>query len=331
LSALFFILKIKTLLFDEVFIHKIKIELIQFYMQKLKTIFPDYIGSSLKKLDKRKLQEIRLRAGKPVVVLYSAKKYFLSDDGLTLDKKKAFYIDEKQIENTLMSACHHSLHSFSRQLSQGYLSPFDGVRIGVCGHAVYNKNEIVSFKDIYSLNIRIPHQVEICTKELIEILLHPLSNILVMAPPGRGKTTFLRDLILQSSFLENPPNILLADERGEIAGCVEGKNSFDIGCFCDVITYADKIFAFSSGIRTMTPDVVVCDEICERDVVKIKEIAESGVKIFCSMHGKEIENIKSKDNFKIFSGIFDRYVFLSDKTIGKVEFVFDEKLECIYK
>ena len=299
---------------------------IYFTMQKLKRILPISTFEAITKLDFERLQEIRLRTDKPVSVLYGGKKYFLCSQGLTLERKKALTSDKVQVENALLAACEHSMHSYAEQMSKGFLAPFDGVRIGVCGTAVKNNGEITAFKDVVALNIRLPHRCKNCSEKFCSSSFFPHSNVLVISSPGRGKTTFLRDMIFQTSLFPKGLNILVADERNEIAGMSDGKSQFDLGERADVITFADKGFAFSCGVRTMTPDIVACDEIDEKDLISLFEISSTGVNIYATMHGKNLEDLKSKISFEKIKKIFDCFVFLSDDKLGEIAAVYDKNL-----
>ena len=290
-------------------------------MQRLFFILPEQVSCVIKKLNLKNLQEIRLRAEKPVAVLYDFKTYFLSNDGLTQNETRSIIVSQNQVENAFLVACQHSVHSFSQQISNGFIMPCGGLRIGICGCAVYQNEKIISLKDISSLNIRLPHQVKNCSKNFCNFLLNPVKNILIISPPGMGKTTFLRDLIFQTSFLEKKQNVLVADERNELSGCIDGVAQYDLGNFADVITMAKKDFSFKNGIRTMMPDILACDEICNDDFDWLYDISKNGTSLFCTMHGKNVDDIKTNSSFLKISHIFSRYVFLCDGV---------EKRVCVY-
>lgn len=281
-------------------------------MQRLFFLLPQQVSCAIKKLNLKNLQEIRLRAEKPVAVLYDFKTYFLADDGLTQNETKSITVSQNQVENAFLTACQHSVHSFSQQISNGFIMPCGGLRIGICGCAVYQNEKIVSIKDISSLNVRLPHQIKNCSKNYCQFLLNPINNVLIISPPGMGKTTFLRDLIFQTSFLNKKPNVLVADERNEISGCIDGIAQYDLGNFADVITMAKKDFAFKNGIRTMMPDILACDEICNEDFDWLYDISKNGTRLFCTMHGKNLDDIKTNSYFLKIANVFNRYVFLCD-------------------
>ena len=195
-------------------------------MQEFFCLLTEKTKQGIENLNLNHLQEIRLRVGKPVCVLYCFENYFLTPKGLSKISKDAIVPTQNEVENTLLKACQHSLHTFSHQLSKGFLIPFGGLRIGVCGCVVVQDEKVVSIKEISSLNIRLPHEIKDCSKEYCRYLLNPVKNILIISPPGGGKTTFLRDLIYQTSLCEKALNVLVADERNEIAGCIDGIAQF---------------------------------------------------------------------------------------------------------
>lgn len=288
-------------------------------------ILPRNIANAIGNLTENGLQELRLKAEKPVVAAYFGKKYYLSQNGITTERQKALTTSAEEVGDLLLNACQHSLHSFEEQLAKGFISPFDGIRIGVCGSAVTQNGKVISFKNVSSLNVRFHHEVKNCSKSACDFLLRPLKNVLVISEPGGGKTTFLRDLIFQTSLSDEPPNVLLADERNEVAACADGKPQYDLGDFCDVISMADKAFAMQCGIRTMAPQILAGDEIIFEELPSLKKIASAGVKLFCTMHGKADEFF-SKISFDEFASVFERFVFLSAKnTPGELVGVFDER------
>jgi stage III sporulation protein AA len=267
--------------------------------------------------DKEKLYEIRIREGFGVKVVYDFNKYFLSENGLTDYSNNSIKITSEQLKKIIEILTDKSYYAFNDKIKQGYLVSEDGVRIGISGECVFDK-EIVTIKNVTSLNVRIPHDIKGCCNFCYPYIVNDEKtyNTLVVSPPFCGKTTILKDISKRLNF-ETNFNILLIDERGEFSN-VKGEN-------IDSIKFSDKFYAFSCALRSLSPEIVITDELCaKKDWELAKTVINSGVKIIASCHAENIEQLKNKDFY--ISGIFDRIIFLhSDKKfVGKVKNVYGE-------
>ena len=210
-----------------------------------------------------------------------------------------------------------------------------GIRVGICGTVVMDETRVQTIKDFQSVNIRIPHTIRNCSVPAYDFLVdETVKNTLIISAPGCGKTTFLRDLIFQLYQRNLSKNILVADERNEICSVVKGEISQYLGGFCDVYTNCSKKFAFKNGIRSMSPDIIITDEIdLENDLDCLMEAMNCGVNVVATIHAKDIKQLKNKLGFDniIDKKIFTRYVVLNnDEGPGTLSYIYDEKLNCIY-
>ena len=248
------------------------------------------------------LYEIRLRKGFQVMVNVSGKIFYLSENGLTVFESSAFICSKEDIDEIVRSVTEYSTYAFNDKIRCGYLTTSNGVRIGIAGECVFNKGEIVTIKNITSLNVRISREVEGCANRIFNQIYTcgTVFNSLLISPPFYGKTTVLKDLIRKIDAI-NIGSILIIDERGEFSE-IKGKN-------IDTIKYSDKLYAFEYGIRVMSPKIVVTDELSSRnDWICVKKAISSGVKIIASCHGKDVGDLRLKENF--FEDVFDRYFIL---------------------
>ena len=111
-------------------------------------------------------------------------------------------------------------------------------------------------------------------------------------------------------------NVGIVDERGEIAAMYRGVPQNDIGIRTDVIDNVSKALGLSMLIRSMTPKVIVADEIGnEKEIESIMYAICSGIKGIFTAHGASIEDIKLNPtiNKLIENNCFERIIFLSDK------------------
>lgn len=305
-------------------------------MEVLKQILSEFIFQIIKKLDFSKLYEIRMRNSQPITINYNNNYYYISEKGLTNNKEEAVVSSENDIKQVILNATNSSIYAVNDQLKQGFVSCLGGVRIGVVGQVVDENGQIITVKDYSSINIRIPHEVKGCSLNVLPYLFDKKEflNTLVVSQPGAGKTTFLRDVCFQLSNHNMPFNILLLDERNEIASCYNGKSLLDVGNFTDVISGGNKLFGFTNGIRSMSPDIICTDELGNKlDYDAVEYANTCGVKLIASVHSSSVFELKHKQNFKdiINDRIFKRYVFLSNNNgKGTIDNVFDENFRVIY-
>ena len=147
----------------------------------------------------------------------------------------------------------------------------------------------------------------------------------------RPSNPFLRDLIRKlSNGIEqinyHGINIGVVDERGEIAAMYRGVPQNDIGIRTDVLDNVTKALGMTMLIRSMSPKVIVADEIGNKDEVEpIMQAVCSGIKGIFTAHGASIEDIKINPTIRelIDNGMFERIIFLSDKKEkGEIEKVY---------
>ncbi|MCL2822115.1 MAG: Flp pilus assembly complex ATPase component TadA [Firmicutes bacterium] len=235
--------------------------------------------------------------------------------------------NQAQIAQIVLRAAEFSIYAYNNQISSGYITIAGGIRIGIAGEIVYDKDKIKTQKNISSLVIRIPHQIKGCANRVFSRINHAKNkNTLVISPPGAGKTTLLRDLARQVA--DAGHNTLLVDERSELAACVGGVAQLDIGECADIISGAKKDYAFSFGIRSLRPSFIFTDELGGRDDIDaIVQAACSGVSVIASVHADGIEGLKARSEFdKLFlNKIFGTYIVLSlRRGAGTYEKILDE-------
>lgn len=299
-------------------------------------ILPQTIYQALtQKVNYSQLNEVRLRVGKPIVVALGGENYFLSESGITNNVKAAIVCTKQDIENIVFRASECSIYAVNEQIKQGFLTIDGGIRIGIAGTAVCENEKVKTIKNFSSLVIRIPHKIKNCSLCAFNYVLEDgnFHNTLIVSPPGCGKTTFLRDFLNQLSERNICLNILTLDERGEIAGSVNGESKLLDSNFCDVFSYITKSEGFLMGIRALSPSVVVCDEIGAKEDYKAIEFAcNSGVGVIATAHASSIFELKQKPNFEeiLRKQLFERYVVLSSRLgPGTFEGIYDKNFSVI--
>lgn len=256
----------------------------------------------------KQLYEVRIRQDNPTTVKGS------NGDGLK-EVEIDFRMTKKQIEEVVFALSNYSIYTVEQSLKQGFITSSSGERVGVCGDAVVEKGEIVTFKNFTSLCIRFPNQVVGCSKPFTDNV-DDVKTCLVISPPFHGKTTFIRDLgrVYSDKFNKN---VLYVDERDEL--WANGK--FYLGKRADVIRNATKSFAFNFGVRSYNPDVIICDELMtEEDCKGVSFALLSGVKVVASAHSNSLENLLKKQELsRILKNItFENVILIEDFKIKKI-------------
>ena len=259
--------------------------------------FPNMIYCLLKKeFDKedviKKLEEIRLHSNRPIIL-----KFRNSDIVIN------YIVNKCEILQILEKICNNSIYAYKNQICNGFITVKGGHRVGITGTAVVENNNVINIKNINSLNFRIAREIKGCSNKILSEIIDKknstIYNTLIVSPPGKGKTTILRDTIRRISDgieeLDFKGKMCgVVDERGEIAAIYQGIPQNDIGIRTDVIENISKSKGIKMLLRSMAPEIIACDEIgSKEDIEAIEDAFLSGVKGIFTMHGRTIEEIKN--------------------------------------
>ncbi len=259
------------------------------------SFLPDEVRVAVSHLNYMRLSEIRLRRGQPVMVEYDGKYSFLGRVGIVANSNDSIKVSD--ITPVLNAATGGCVYSYTEQMKSGFITVEHGVRIGIAGEYVTEKGVVNTIKNVTSLNIRIPHDIKGCADYLFKTVFSgELKSTLIFSKPGLGKTTILRDIARK---LSRTKNVLIFDERGEIAALDGYGDGFDLGTV-DVVRCYSKLGAISSAIRAMKPDVIITDELYgEEDLKAVRYAADCSITVIASSHVSDAEKLK-KTPFEYF-------------------------------
>ncbi len=284
-------------------------EILRYFPTNIYQILYKIFSDDEKILDE--VREIRLKAERPIVIK-------LRDSDFILEYK----VLQSEILNIVEKLCENSIYAYKNQICEGFITVQGGHRVGITGTCVIENGKIINVKYISSLNFRVAREVIGCSNKILSNILDienkTVFNTIIVSPPAKGKTTMLRDIVRQVSNGIKEINFVgktigLVDERGEIAACYRGVPQNDVGVRTDVIENVSKDVGMKMLIRSMSPDVIACDEIGNNDDIEaIKYAFFSGVKGIFTAHGKNMNDLRS--NVKI-------YDLIENKQIEKIIFL----------
>lgn len=262
--------------------------------------------------------EIRLRMGKPLGIISSSRVLFVEEDGgvFPMPRESAYVISKSDMQECFVSICGWAVHSHQRELTDGYISVKGGHRAGVAATAVMENGRLTAVRDITSINLRIAREIFGAADLLVQgYLTDRLRGLLLIGAPASGKTTLLRDLARQLSSGKNGRyvKICVVDESGEIGACSGGMVQNDLGVCCDLLSGYPKSKGLEIAVRYLSPQLIVCDEICtEAEVDAIAMAANSGVTVVTSIHAASFEEFYRKPQAKrlLQTGAFEHLVLL---------------------
>lgn len=281
------------------------------------------------------LEEIRLRANKPIMILNCSGDWFVNSNGnLSRSMEGSCVARQEEILKTLELMSQNSIYAYQDDIKNGFITLKGGHRVGIAGKVVLEGEGIKNIKDVSGLNIRLSKEVHGCSSKVIKHILKKGSvcNTLIISPPQCGKTTLLRDIarVLSNGVEEydfKGIKVGIVDERSEIAACYKGIPQNDVGVRTDVLDACPKRIGMSIMLRSMSPNLIITDEIGdEGDKNAVMKVVNAGVKIITTAHGYNISELKSRQEVisLIREKIFEKYVVLSSRHgPGTVEEIID--------
>lgn len=279
-------------------------------MEQVLKMLPNRITEQLEQLPPFQLsetEEIRIRINRPIEITVKGKPHFLP---YIVKPDDAFHL--------LNKISHFSIYTLEEELRRGYVTISGGHRIGLAGKVILENGTVKALRDISSFNIRIAREkIGIADQLTPYIYEDDWLHTMIIGPPQTGKTTLLRDFArIISGDTQNfsPSKVGIVDERSEIAGSVNGVPQLSFGPRIDVLDACPKAEGMMMMIRSMSPDVLVVDEIGRKeDCEAIMEAIHAGIKLFMTTHGNSLEEVKNRPILKplIEMGIFQRYIELS--------------------
>ncbi len=256
--------------------------------------------------------ELRFRVGKGCTLTCGSGNFPVDGINVTPD----------EMEQILSKICRGAVYQFETQMENGYIPLPGGHRVGICGTYTKNENGAIRLRDLSSVNFRICRDIKGVADTLFPKLLcdNKFCSTLIVSEPCGGKTTLLTDLVRTLS--KNGYRSAVVDERGEIASVFQGVPQKDLGALADVLDGYPKPYGMMIALRTLAPQVLVCDEIgTAEETEKMLEAMNAGVPFLATAHAKDEEELFNRPQIKrlIDVGAISKVVLLKGaKSPGKI-------------
>lgn len=269
---------------------------------------------------KKNIQEIRLRAGRPLMFTAMGENCFLLENGDITGEYipgRCVAVSFEDVSETFKNLCNNSVYSHRQEIKKGYITINGGHRAGITGTAVWENDSVSNVKNISGINIRVASSHRGCSENLKNLI--DSGGILICGEPCSGKTTMLRDLAYQLS-VSRKLRVTVVDSRGEICSVSLGIPREDSG-YCDVLDGYTVKYGVEQAVRCLSPQVIICDELGEEDVDSLRRGLNSGVTFVTTVHCKNPAQLKKRSQgIKLLeTGAFANMVFLkSCKEAGKI-------------
>ncbi len=260
-------------------------------------------------------EEFRLRAGRRATLLIRGTETPIS----------SVPVDTSDIDCVIERATNASVHTVQSCIAKGFINCSGGIRIGLCGTGIIDKDKVTGMRGISSLAIRIPHEIRGCGQAAIDkVKADTVGSVLILSPPGYGKTTFLRECIRQLS--DSGKRVSVADERGELAAVHRGVPQFDLGKASDIMSDVPKAQAVMMLLRAMNPQIIAMDEISSpEDVEAAETVSGCGVRLIATAHAADKSELYRRPVYRrlLELGVFKNTVVIENRC-GRRSYSYEE-------
>lgn len=256
------------------------------------SILPPRLRSEVDRLGRETLEELHLRLNRPVELIMSGKSILLQTLAVFED-----------IQYAINTASRYSPWAASTA-SQGYITAPGGHRIGICGDCVVQSGTVTGVRSARSLCIRVARSFLGIGQAAPQ-----KGSLLILGPPGVGKTTLLRDLIRTRS--DKGSAVAVVDERGEIFPMGD---IFEPGQRTDILTGCSKAQGVQMVLRTMGPSCIAVDEItAAEDCQALLNAVWCGVELLATAHASNSDDLRRRPIYRplVESGLFTQVIVLN--------------------
>ena len=160
------------------------------------------------------------------------------------------------------------------------------------------------YDEIVGITIRIGRFLKGVAEPLDKVLLEQRDSLMLIGPPGVGKTTLLRDVarVLADEF---GSRVVIVDSSNEIGG--DGKiphPGITLARRLQVPNPSRQASVLMQALANHNPKIIIADEIGYRgDVEVVTTIARRGVRVIATVHGECLQDVMENPDLSPLLGI----------------------------
>ena len=304
--------------------------------ERILRVLPKEVRAMLERerLPYAKLQEIRLRTDRPLLLICGGKERIIPGQ-----RDGPYIVTREDIKEMIQYVSNYSLYAYEHEMRQGFITIEGGHRVGMAGQTILEDGRVKNLRYVSSVNLRISHEIKGCADPVFPYLVsgHKVCHTLIVSPPRCGKTTLLRDMIRQISDGNRwigGMTVGVVDERSEIGGCYMGIAQNQLGARTDILDCCPKVEGMMMMIRSMGPQVIAVDEIgTAEDIHAVEYAMHCGCRMLATVHADSMEELRKKPILGqlVEQGLFERYILLGNqKHAGQVKGIFDSRETLLY-
>jgi len=247
------------------------------------------------------INELRLRLGRPSSLT-------VMEQNMPLD----ICLTAAEMNECVCAFCRGSVYAHADTMRQGYIKFGSGIRVGVCGTLAPDGRGVM---EVTSISVRLPHVIKGVAERILSVCCDGsrVRSVLICSPPGIGKTTLLRDIAV-SLGTRYRKRVAVIDSRGELYM----ERMFD-SSLCDVLIGYPRAAGVEIATRTMSPEVIICDEIGDADEARQLLAAQNtGVPIIASAHASDVSELLLRPNIRMLhdSCMFSYYICVNRERVN---------------
>ena len=165
-------------------------DVVEYFPRHIKLIINTYLEKN--KYLENSIEEIRIRSNGNLSIKVGQELISLFSN-----------VTKEEMQETFENICEKSIYSYTKQISEGFITIKGGNRVGITGSVVIESDKVINMNYISSLNFRIARQIKDVSDSILKYVINleenTIYNTIIASSPGAGKTTLLRDFVRKIS------------------------------------------------------------------------------------------------------------------------------------